>query len=482
MRDDLKSTRVWSRAGALDEVESFLKREAFWNKHIVHFKAGDILLQEGERQQRIGILLEGEVDLIKGSDSGKPLRVDRIVPGDMIGLLSYLAKEINFVEARASSSGRMLLQEWDTFGEMLQSSKTLEDIFAFLMRENLSGRYRRLVGLHSEMTQLNRELAQEREELKSTVFELEQTRNRLIHQEKLAMLGQIVAGLAHELNNPVAALLRNLDYMDAILKQTWEEEAENPILNDLWHLGRTAPIVNTRQQRENAQYLEKRFSSLPPRLMRRLSAMPANAITERDRLPQSLEEWESWLRAFESGRCLHTLLTSSTRIASLVQSLKSYARPPSKVLETVDLKKGIEDTLLVLSNRFRDIEIDTHLDDLPTIVGNAGELNQIWTNLLVNSCDAMENQGAIVIHTQLEKNRVYLFFEDSGPGIPPDSLETIFAPHYTTKSKGGNFGLGLGLSIARDIARQHGGDITAENRPENGARFTVSLPLAARQT
>jgi len=466
----------WTRSSALSEIESFLQANSAWKENIYHFQKGEVLLREGEKKQRIGVLLEGTVDLIKNSEGGKPLRVDRVVPGDIIGLLSYLAKEINFVEARASCSGRILLQEWKTFGKMLESSATLEKVFAFLMRENLSGRYRRLVGLHSEMTQLNRQLAHEQDELKSTVLELQQTRNRLIHQEKLAMLGQIVAGLAHELNNPVAALLRNLDYLDEMVGDVWKSESPTSPLRAVWEMGRTQSILSTREQRENARLLEKRFPYLSSNMVRRLSSLPVVALQKIDNLPNDTDGWELLLRAFESGRCLHTLHTSSSRVASLVQSLKSYARPPSNSGDKVDLQKGIEDTLLVLSNRFREVEIETQFSELPRVRGNPGELNQIWTNLLVNACDAMGDQGKMRIAGEVKEKQVVISFEDNGPGITADSLEDIFAPHYTTKSKGGNFGLGLGLSIARDIARQHGGDIIAENLPTQGARFTVLLP------
>ncbi len=443
------------------------------------YPPGVVILEEGKHHGRIGLLLEGEAALQKRTETGETARVDIIGRGEMIGLLSYYAHEMNFVGVHALTDVRVLLLKWADFDRLQKHHAELGEALAQLMRDNLIGRYRRLVNFHLDVARLNQELAAERAELKRTITELEQTRSRLINQEKLAMLGKIVAGLAHELNNPVSAISRNTDFLAESVERILASSADASRIT-FWEAGQKSSHLDTRTQRDRQELLAKRFPKLSRPLLRRLAAVPAETLDSLAHPPQSDAAWELWLSPFESGRFVYTLSSASDRIARLVRSLKNYARPGHEGLELVDIAAGLRDTLLILAHHFKALEVRTQIQDLPSIQGNAGEINQVWTNLLVNASEAMNGTGTLIVDTSATENTIVVTIEDTGPGIPDESMGTIFEPHFTTKAQGGQFGLGLGLSIAREIVQKHGGSIQARNLPTCGVRFTVSFPVAIK--
>lgn len=143
----------------------------------------------------------------------------------------------------------------------------------------------------------------------------------------------------------------------------------------------------------------------------------------------------------------------------------------------IDIREGIHDTLQLTSNRIKYYDIDIDLEEVPFIRANAAALNQVWTNIILNAADAMGKNGALSIHCREEGGHIVVTIRDSGPGIKEEHLSNIFESNFSTKKSEVKFGLGLGLSISKDIVEQHGGTIKAGNREEGGAIFTVTLPV-----
>jgi signal transduction histidine kinase len=132
----------------------------------------------------------------------------------------------------------------------------------------------------------------------------------------------------------------------------------------------------------------------------------------------------------------------------------------------------------MVANRLKDVKVVLELADLPPVRCRPGEINQVWTNVILNACDAMHDRGTLRVRTEYRgSHRVAITIADSGPGIPEEVLPKIFEPNFTTKTAGGSFGLGLGLAISNEIVRKHGGEIGFHNAPEGGAVCTVVLPL-----
>ena len=451
---------------------------------LVEHSAQSILVAEGTRNPYIHVLMTGTVELRKQHGPEKTLHVDTLRPGELIGLFSFVSQESSLTSAIAIEPSQTLRFTADAFHGLADEQPQLHRQLQFLITENLAHRYRRMVLLHLELARLNKTLETEHNELRQTVEALNRTRDQLITQGKLATLGQLTAGLAHELNNPAAALTRATEYlrdtMAPVITQAAGSAADTA--NSLWNSGMEDSGVDTNSQRNNREALAKAHPAWPAALLRRAAQLPPDALeallAQHD-LPASVIEER--LRYFESGRFLRTIRLAADRIRGLVTSLRNYSREGEGGWSEIDPTSGIRDTLLLLRNRLKEIHLTCDFPDpCPTFHGNAGELNQVWTNILVNACDALGNRGAIKITiARNDDNTVTIAFHDDGPGVPETLREKIFTPNFTTRmGKGHSFGLGLGLSISRSIVEKHGGTLSVEESPLGGACFQVRLPAA----
>jgi signal transduction histidine kinase len=260
-----------------------------------------------------------------------------------------------------------------------------------------------------EIAQLNKTLEVRVEE---RTQELRETQDQLVQSEKMRSLGQLVAGVAHELNNPIGFVHANLQLLDDYVGRLLQPDLEP-------------------EKRRKAQ----------------------EAITKL--LSRSREGTE--------------------RVKQIVQDLRTFSRTDQAELQQVQLEDEIDRTLTLIEARLKSVRIERDYGELPPVRCFAGQLNQVFLNLLMNACDALDGQGTIRIKTRTEGDGVVLSFEDDGPGMPEDVLSHIFEPFFTTKPVGQ--GTGLGLSLSHGIIARHGGIMEVESHPGEGARFTIHLPL-----
>ncbi|TMA29656.1 MAG: GAF domain-containing protein [Deltaproteobacteria bacterium] len=243
--------------------------------------------------------------------------------------------------------------------------------------------------------------------------ELQDTQAQLVQAEKMKSLGQLVAGVAHELNNPIGFVHANLQLLD--------------------------------------EYIRKL-----------VDAQRSGADTERAR--------EAITKLLARSR------EGTERVKKIVQDLRTFSRMDHAELQDVNLHEEIDRTLALMEPRFKNgITVLRDYGDLPRVRCYAGQLNQVFLNLLINAADAMRDQGRITIRTRRTPMGVRLSFADEGPGIPESVRSRIFDPFFTTKPVGE--GTGLGLSLSHGIIERHGGSIHAESEPGRGATFVIDLPL-----
>ncbi len=316
-------------------------------------------------------------------------------------------------------------------------------------------------------------------------------------RESLVTLGTLAAGLAHELNNPAAAATRAVDALD---------EATDTLLSSLTRLAQAQispeqfaaldslrkeerpPVTNLdpleRSDREEAlaswltrRGLDRAWTIAPPLAAAGVDVAwceRAAGILDQESLGPGLE----WVASTFSTSSLLTEVKESTgRISDLVSSVRSYTQLDRASLQDIDITDGLESTLVMLGHKLRQgVTVECHFeDDLPRIQAYAGELNQVWTNLISNAVDAMDGSGVLRVITRADGDHVVVEIGDNGPGMPADVASHAFEAFFTTKEVGQ--GTGLGLDIARRIVvERHGGTIAIRSEPGDTV-LTVSLPV-----
>lgn len=344
------------------------------------------------------------------------------------------------------------------------------------------------------------ELKNKNETLQRTLSQLHETQNQLIIQEKMASLGKLSAGMAHEMNNPASAAQRSADQMKTMFRQLQDVHVKLGELNleqdklqkvkELDELARERAskpaildaLARSDRESEMEAWLEKQGIEnaweLAPALVN-LGCRDAELRTLADSFNAAqFPVIVNWLTCTHTIHGLLSEISLGTgRIAEIVRALKTYTYMDQAPVQNVDVHEGLDNTLIILHNKLKK-GITVHREyakDLPSVQANGGELNQVWTNIIDNAIDAMEGRGTLILRTRKENSRVIVEIEDSGPGISEEILSKIFDPFFTTKPPGQ--GTGLGLNISRNlIVQKHQGQIDVSSE-KGKTRFTVSLPV-----
>ncbi|WP_069133486.1 ATP-binding protein [Rhodohalobacter halophilus] len=478
-----------------DEVTKLLQRvldeSGSSDKYLFEVGEGITIFKEGEPLNNIYILLEGEVQLYKKkpyNDVQFPLQ--HLQAGSLIGIISFMTGLPSLTTAKTHEPCRFLRIPKKDVNHLIDLHPELDSYLDELIMANLLERYRQTIILQMKLDSVNSKLQNERNELKQAYKDLQNAQKALVHQEKMATLGQLVAGFAHEVNNPTAALLRSTDSLERQLVQFMDQqsEGEDSALTDtgkqFFKLGREIGFPDTKTIRERSERVKRALPVLKNSQIRIIAQMPEGYEELLQKVTDGNQEEIGYLLdQFEFGKMFQNIETAGERIAGLVKSLKSYSRSDSEErYEWIDIREGIHDTLQLTSNRIKYYDLYLDLPEVPKIRADAAGLNQVWTNIILNASDAMGKKGSLDIRCGVSDERIWVSVTDSGPGISEDYLEKIFDPKFTTKVSGAKFGLGLGLSISLDIIKQHGGEIQVVNADEGGARFTVILPVDPKLT
>lgn len=283
----------------------------------------------------------------------------------------------------------------------------------------------------------SRELYSSMQALENTLENLKSSQNQLIQTEKMASLGVLAAGVAHEINNPIGYITSNFDSLKIGIEDIQEfiNEMQTTINSDL-SLEEIKSTWEKSIQKYDLIFLLEDFSDL------------SNETSE------GLE-----------------------RVKQIVADLRTFSREDTAEKVIVDINDTLRAAINILENQTKyHAKITTDYSDIPKILGFSGKLNQVFTNLISNANQAVDDNGSINISTKITNKWIIISVADNGHGITDENLKQLFTPFFTTKPIGE--GTGLGLSISHGIIKEHGGNILVSSQPEVGTTFTVQIPLS----
>ncbi|HEY3615212.1 MAG TPA: ATP-binding protein [Candidatus Sulfotelmatobacter sp.] len=427
----------------------------------IPLKAGDTYARQGEPADAMFVLLEGEFQW-RGELAGESF-VLAIKAGEVTGTLPFSRMKKFTLTGRALTEARVLRFPATLFSELVQRMPELAT---------------RLVGVMSDRIR------------EATRFEQQ--------RDRLAALGKLSAGLAHELNNPASAAKRAANQLRDLLKRIRDASHE---------LGRRDLTPTQKSEIERLETSLTQMDGPPP------DALAASELEDQlDSLLRSHGQNDLWQLAADLARknfkpevlerlfgtldadtaraalvrisasmeiadLLNQIEHSTSRISELVGAIKEYTFMDQSPVQNVDIVKTLETTLTILNHKLkRGVTVQREYQKIPLLVNSFGsELNQVWTNVIDNAIDAMGGKGELRVRTYREDDCVVVEIRDNGPGIAPEVRPHIFEPFFTTKGVGE--GTGLGLDTVQRIVKKHRGNIQVESKPGDTS-FRVWLPLS----
>ncbi len=439
-----------------DQLDWFLSQAQEMN-----LKAGEVYARQGDPADAMFVILEGHLQG-RGELGGETFVFD-LEPGDVTGVLPFSRMKQFTVSGRAIADSRALRFPASLFPELVQKMPVLTQ---------------RLVGLMSDRIRETTRLEQQR--------------------DRLASLGKLSAGLAHELNNPASAAKRAASQMSEILKKIRDASLE---------LGKRdlTPTQKAEIEKMEASFtqpdivppdaltmsdLEDQIDSLLRSHGQNDLWMLAAGLARRNIKPEMVESLFANLEgdtaraalvriaaSVEIASLLHEIESSTSRISDLVGAIKEYTHMDQAPVLNVDVVKSLETTLTILNHKLKQgVGVQRDYQGVPLLVNSFGsELNQVWTNIIDNAIDAMHGKGELRVRTYRDDGCAVVEITDNGPGIPEEVQPHIFEPFFTTKGVGA--GTGLGLDTVQRIVKKHRGSIQVTSKPGE-TRFQVWLPLA----
>jgi signal transduction histidine kinase len=443
-----------------DQLDWFISQSQELN-----LKAGIVYAQQGTPADAMFVILEGHLQG-RGERGGETFIFD-LEPGEITGILPFSRMKTFTVSGRALTDSRALRFPASLFPQLVQKMPELTQ---------------RLVGMMSDRIR--------------EVTRLEQ------QQDRLASLGKLSAGLAHELNNPASAAKRAAGQLGKMLKKIRDASAE---------LGKRdlSPAQKSEIEKLEASFtqqdvvppdpltiadLEDQIDSLLRSHGQNDLWMLAAGLARRNIKPEVVESLFANLEgptaraalvriaaSVEIASLVHEIESSTSRISDLVGAIKEYTHMDQAPVQNVDIVKSLETTLTILNHKLKQgVVVQRDYQPVPLLVNSFGsELNQVWTNIIDNAIDAMHGKGELRVRTYRDDGCVVVEIGDNGPGIPDEVQPHIFEPFFTTKGVGE--GTGLGLDTVQRIVRKHRGNIQVNSKPGD-TRFQIWLPLPGAPT
>jgi hypothetical protein len=422
----------------------------------VKLKRGDKLLEEGGFNDRLYLVIKGSLaGYVKNPDGGQ-YELFKATRHMFVGVYSFFSKTFHSLAGVIAEEDSEVA--FITHQQKITSNASGETLFEQFMP---------VVVL---------DLANRQQREQEIAFDKERTLKKLVQSEKLASLGQMAAGIAHELNNAIAVLDRNTEWLKEQLVR--DSKNDHPEEFEYFELGlKEGRKLSTREVRQKTREYVKRYG-LDEEHARMLAetGLPLAKSAAKTDIKNIIENGYNF---WEVGTTLRDMSVASRHAAHVVKSVKALASQSAMRDASVDVNESLKEALSLLSSPLRKIDLKLSLSPLAPIAANKGDLVQIWSNLIKNAIESIGNAGGqngqIRIESKSSGKHAIIHIQDNGSGIPKEYLPKIFQPSFTTKEKGLNFGLGLGLTIVESIVTSYNGEVSVKSKPGE-TTFTVKLP------
>ncbi|MCX8026285.1 MAG: ATP-binding protein [Thermodesulfovibrionales bacterium] len=380
------------------------------------------------------------IDLTPFKSSSEKQICGAVVVIDDITEVKTLTESLEIVNARIDKERLELQSALDEITFLLREVEQKGDLgVRFAIADNESEFIFRLGSNFNNMMEM---LQSKNRELETAYSELKKAQAQILQREKMASIGQIAAGVAHEINNPMGFITSNLSSLGKY----------------------TAKLID---------FINEQHKTLEMLASKCDKDMAVNSLDKIKQLSQKLKI--DFIKE-DISNLIKESLDGAERVTKIVQNLKSFARIDEVEWKLANINDCIDNAIKIIWNEIKyKITLKCDYGDIPNIYCNPGELNQVFLNMILNACQAIETKGEIEVKTWAEDRDVFVSIKDTGCGMPEDIINRIFEPFFTTKDVGK--GTGLGLSISYDIIKKHDGDITVDSKLGQGTKFTIRLPI-----
>ncbi len=423
----------------------------------INLEKGDVLISQHQNNARLYYVISGKLHGFLPDSMIENFPAFEVEKGKFVGVYSYFSAEgKSYSEVRAAEESVVSYHDKPLFEH---SEEQLLEMFP------------------SILSIIVNELSSRQQFASFMAKKSQEHLLKLMKSEKMITLGQMAAGLAHELNNAVGALSSNLLQIENFVIKCLDDKSLNN--SHFFNLGREkGQFLSSAEARDLRKKYEKELN-ISGNISRKLaktgieiSEIKKSAGKNPDKLEKIYEEWEA-------GVTLHDMSISAKHSIHVVQSVKQLGVSQHNWNDNTRVNSTIEEALTIIKSISKTVDLQTNLESNLTIEAIPGELVQVWINLIKNAIESLRSSKTskpkLTVTSWDEQNKIFVTIEDNGPGIPNSIIEKVFEPSFTTKKDGLSFGLGLGLTIVQRIIDAHKGTINVKSKPGQ-TLFTVMLP------
>ncbi|RMG62309.1 MAG: GHKL domain-containing protein [Bacteroidetes bacterium] len=436
-------------------------REAYFSDpdKQIRLEKGEVLLRPEGLNERLYLILEGTLVGYIQDDAGEPFEIFRSSEGTFVGVYSYFSKKhrsYSTVVAEAPCLLAYIDKDQPTFPD--EQGRTFAEHFLPVI-------------VHEIYT---RQLLTQRVSLAN-----QRALKHLLRAEKMATLGQLAAGLAHELNNAIGVIQRKTEWLaDRLNEYLKEKDTRNmyPFFDKGFRKGNWLSSLEIRKRKRE---LERRYG-MDPILAKKLAKIGLSEEEMKPLASLSPGQIQRINYYFETGIAMHDIQLAANHAAHVVRSVKELGAANRELFAEVDLNQTLHEALSLAKKYLSGVDVRMELGELPPLQGNPGDFVQVFLNIIKNAGESMAQDSSrasrLILQSAIQEHQILVEIIDNGPGIPPDIKDRIFQPNVSTKVQGLSFGLGLGLSIVQRLVESYGGHISVASRPGRTA-FSITFPF-----